>query len=368
MKMQDMQINQETAKKRTGGGTRIAYIDALKGFLMVCVVLGHVAIGYIEGNIYPQANQSYFSIMNVIYAFHMPLFMMVSGYLYANAYYEKDGMPKRKRIYRQFGNIVVVYVLFSVAYGLSKIIFQDFTVNKMPWTDILYIWGIPIKVYWYLYDLGIYYLLFSIPSISKADHRYMLCALVIVAIVGSCSNILWFDASRLLYSALFFYIGILGKMKPNLIIGNKKLTAVALVISITLIIIFWDREPFQSMDSAMSLNHIPVANAVIALGISLFVWCLFQDVTWLSTSRIFPWIGRYSLEIYVIHGVISPAFRALVSNIRWIGPWVSVIINCALCIALPMAFSWVCKKIGVHELIFKPISAILRMKENRQKA
>ena len=40
-----------------GGGynKRIGYIDALKGFATICVVLGHIVGGYYDANSFPQS-------------------------------------------------------------------------------------------------------------------------------------------------------------------------------------------------------------------------------------------------------------------------------------------------------------------------
>lgn len=54
---------------------RISYIDALRGFAIVLVVLGH-AIQYSVVNFDDQP------IFRLIYAFHMPLFMFISGFVY----------------------------------------------------------------------------------------------------------------------------------------------------------------------------------------------------------------------------------------------------------------------------------------------
>ena len=53
---------------------RIAYIDYLKFFAIVCVVIGHI-IQYNDNNF---DNNHLF---RYIYSFHMPLFMMISGYI-----------------------------------------------------------------------------------------------------------------------------------------------------------------------------------------------------------------------------------------------------------------------------------------------
>lgn len=70
------------------GKVRLGYIDALKGFAALYVVLGHVANGYIGADIY--SDKSFFhSVYNAVYAFHMPLFIMLSGFLFQNAYFQK---------------------------------------------------------------------------------------------------------------------------------------------------------------------------------------------------------------------------------------------------------------------------------------
>lgn len=58
----------ETKFVRLGdSGMRIKWLDILKGLLIILVILGHSNMNY--------------SIVKIIYSFHMPLFFMISGYL-----------------------------------------------------------------------------------------------------------------------------------------------------------------------------------------------------------------------------------------------------------------------------------------------
>ncbi|MBO5721458.1 MAG: acyltransferase family protein, partial [Bacteroidales bacterium] len=50
-------------------------INILKGIAIILVVFGHIELLY--------AFNAYGFIRNFIYTFHMPLFMSISGYLYA---------------------------------------------------------------------------------------------------------------------------------------------------------------------------------------------------------------------------------------------------------------------------------------------
>ena len=54
---------------------RLNWVDSLKGLLIILVILGH-SIQYTIGN------ACYFNhLWNIIYSFHMPAFMAVSGFL-----------------------------------------------------------------------------------------------------------------------------------------------------------------------------------------------------------------------------------------------------------------------------------------------
>jgi fucose 4-O-acetylase-like acetyltransferase len=67
--------------RSNSGSKRIEYIDRLKGFAIVLVVLGHVTDGYFFGRFDPGSDDIFWTICNIIYSFHMPAFMAVSGYV-----------------------------------------------------------------------------------------------------------------------------------------------------------------------------------------------------------------------------------------------------------------------------------------------
>ena len=60
-------------------------LDTTKGLLIILVVLGH-AIQYSFGTEYTQSRDFFSNIVfKTIYSFHMPLFMLISGYLFYNS-------------------------------------------------------------------------------------------------------------------------------------------------------------------------------------------------------------------------------------------------------------------------------------------
>lgn len=65
--------------------TRNMYLDIVKGVIIVLVVMGH-SIQYGNGYVYLDGENFYDnSVFKFIYSFHMPIFMLVSGYLFNNS-------------------------------------------------------------------------------------------------------------------------------------------------------------------------------------------------------------------------------------------------------------------------------------------
>ena len=59
---------------------RLTYIDFLKGFAIFLMVMGHFLSWTFENGL-PASNMSVRIVRDIIYAFHMPLFMFMSGYV-----------------------------------------------------------------------------------------------------------------------------------------------------------------------------------------------------------------------------------------------------------------------------------------------
>lgn len=191
---------------------RIEWIDSIKGFAIICVVLGHIVKGYMDAGLYTQHTALMHSIYNAIYAFHMPLFFTISGFLFREAYVVGD-VPhsgiKSRSVNRQMINLLLLYVVYNLLLGCSKILFAGAVTNKVTVIDLLMIWAKPIQLFWYLYVLLLYYALFRIDKIRNVNSYIMLTVLGIISVVtGFVPAIDWFQINNLLYYAFFFALGI----------------------------------------------------------------------------------------------------------------------------------------------------------------
>ena len=74
---------------------RVLYIDNLKGFLILLVVIGH--IGY--------ANCTTMTVVNdVVYSFHMPFFIFLSGFVVSS-------ITPRKLIKKLVGYLIPFFII-----------------------------------------------------------------------------------------------------------------------------------------------------------------------------------------------------------------------------------------------------------------
>lgn len=112
---------------------RIDKIDNIKGFLIWLVVIGHFMLPKLN----EESSELYINFFYFLYAFHMPAFMIISGYL-----------AKKNNFYQLF-KYAIIYVVFKRILGVTEHLAYD-----MPsyYPDFFHESGAP----WYLICLIVY--------------------------------------------------------------------------------------------------------------------------------------------------------------------------------------------------------------------
>lgn len=331
---------------------RIEYIDSLKGFAMICVVLGHIADGYLGSSLYPEADTVLTVMLEIIYMFHMPLFIMISGYLYQTAYYSGNNC-KTERLKRQILNLFTTYILFSVVLGVVKYISGSFVNSQVSQRDILMIWAMPIYPYWYLYVMLMLYLFFYLFR-KRTDSRIFVWIALICCIGSNLLNAeMYFEVYHFLYYMFFFYIGMLYQKKQNLLLFKCPVIGILFLLSVILAIGY-----LVTGSEYERLYWIPGINLIVALGIGLFVWRCFEHIRVLGKNKLFLLCGKYCLEIYVIHCFFTAGNRVIFAKLGINNMYVSIVLNLIISIAVPILFSCICKKLRIYGLFFKTYSFV----------
>lgn len=261
---------------------RVAYWDNVKGILIFLVVLGHYLWQYLGSGLAG-------TILGIIYIFHMPAFILVSGFL---------SKSEHSRSKQSLGKLAVIYIIFNTAImllsaGLFKTSFQLLT---------------PSYSYWFLLSLIVW----------RATIRYMPESklFVVVCIIAAILVGWWRDVTNVLALARtivffpFFYIGyrmpaekflhLIQNRKPRHYLLGGLIFSYTLFLSVLFLNKFpWLKQSDFLMDSYGSLEDMIVRIALISLA-GMFIAGLLV----LVPDKPVPWLGKWgknSISIYVLH-------------------------------------------------------------------
>ena len=188
---------------------RIEWLDSLKGFAIFLVVVGHVILGYIRAETFTEYQWSLQFVYDVIYSFHMPLFFIISGFLYKLTWRQKD-IRLAKSISNKVLNMVLMYILFSVVFWIFKYIAAEYGNIQMSdqfiLMDLLYIFISPLAYLWFLYVL--IWLFLTVPifeSIIKPTTVFIifLCLYFFMPPVHGLLKII----NLIIYGGVYFTLG-----------------------------------------------------------------------------------------------------------------------------------------------------------------
>lgn len=159
---------------------RINYLDCIRGFALLLVILGHI---YIYTN----------PIKVWIYSFHMPLFFIISGFLWSN-----KNIDIKITIIKRFKALIIPYILFGLVFFILRSNLNS-SIN------------LSLKNY-----------IFSLLTTSNLGALWFLPSLFIIEVMFSVLNKLKIhDSVRIIITLILFFIGL------N---GNKYYTSIYIIV------------------------------------------------------------------------------------------------------------------------------------------
>ena len=338
---------------------RIEWVDALKGFTIICVVLGHIINGYVSAGVFPEYKTFMRQIVNGIYLFHMPLFMILSGFTYATSYIGgriPESSINNNSVRNKTIDLTALYIIHSLLFGAAKLFFSGYVNREISTSDLLLLWAKPIQLFWYIYVLILLYLIFSIGRIRNSSPKKMLIILCGLSVVsGLAPTISWFQISRFLFYMFFFYFGVFLQQFPNASDRLKRRYAGGTAaVSTALIVLFWN-------DKRM-ISSIPIICFFVAFGASFVLLYLFRRIRRLYECRVFLLSGRHSLEIYLLHTYIFTFNRKIFLNLGITDFCTNVALNLTLSVLLPILIAQGLRRIHCYDLFFRPTAYLQQMR------
>ena len=271
--------------------SRLLDIDAARGLAIVLVVMGHVA----TASKWPADNDWYLVLMVVIYRFHMPLFMVLTGITFALSLPRFNSWTEvRAFSIKRAKRLFLPYVGLGLVIWLGKLIASRFMyVDNPPTTFVenaITLLLVPAegvaRFLWFVYVLSIYLIL--VPAFFYAFGRrpVLLFAIGIVLQLGNWPEILML--SSVVFYLPFFAGGMIlwtyhsswASMRPLVFWTSALVFGSLLALAI----------PFSIPKWLIGACSVP---AVIGL---------MQRVP--SVLQLFfGWLGQNSLSIYLLNGI-----------------------------------------------------------------
>lgn len=282
------------------GKTRIAYWDNLKGILIALVVLGHT--GTALGDKW----------LSVIYAFHMPLFVFVSGYF----------SRKKDSFWDSTKRLIILYLIFNTAYILLDIVLGESLTFRRVLT--------PSFALWYILSLIIWRMLIQIlPDKALSSPTLVIPMSVLLALAAGFIPIGTPMSFQRTFVFLPFFISGYFARKADVMNwlskhNNHYVVVVFVLLSVLsyfVLPVFYGSSPYlvghELRDLVIRVVQLAVA-AVLCISVMLMVpqkKVLFAD------------LGRESLLIYLLHPPIIKLTKLACSHIGIpMNPLVAVII------------------------------------------
>ena len=248
---------------------RICFIDILKGILILFVILGHVLLGTLESNL----------LRYIIYAFHMPLFFSISGYLLNYKKLREISFIAlvKKYIFRIIIPFFIAFVFFNAFIFLSK--------------------GYIAGLYYHLWFIPCYlYCIFTFWILSKISKSIILPFVFSVVVYIFFSFVPKFDfinsIKDILHPSYIFWF-CLGMLYRHYKFEYKKINNMLLVIFVliyTCIFFIPDILPYAKIPCSFLLN------------MSL-IYFVLSHLYYSYENPFLYYIGVNSMGIYIWHVV-----------------------------------------------------------------
>jgi len=272
------------------------YFDNAKFILIFFVVFGHLLQSFIE------ENEMVFTLYKVIYTFHMPAFILVSGF-FARGIYDKGYIKKIAK------KLIIPYLIFQIVYS----VFYYFLYNESHFTmDPLN----PHWSLWFLISLFFWHLMLLGFSRLK-PHVGLPLAFMIglgVGYVDWISNYL--SLSR---TFVFFPLFLLGYYltKEQLHLLKKPVLQVIAIVPFTIALVLFYLYPdlnYQWLFGSKSYSALSTAapyGMFIRLGLYLLSTIMvFSFLAIVPRNKyFFTNLGRNTLYVYLLHGFFIRFFR-----------------------------------------------------------
>lgn len=327
--------------------TKIGWIDNLRAVACMMVVMIHATTYYVtNGMAVGEHNWDIANVLNGMSRVSVPLFFMISGYLFFG---EKSAGKKH---FIRIGCCILFYSLIALVYiaAFTKIGF---------WPSLRGMLQKPVFYHlWFFYAIAVIYLLSPLISVKPVSRRYLAGVLVILAVVANpntgavtVGNARLLPVNLYIYGDTFYYLlyALAGRAIGMMDTGRRGiswLAALGFALSVALIVRGTKSQMFINGSFADTF-YIYCGPLVFIAAVSLLVWfknCLPDPIGWLGV------FSRHSLAIYGFHAIIVNFMRSRHLELT-AHPLLDIFWVFGVALALSLLLSMGLQKLDVRRLV-----------------
>ncbi|SUC14385.1 Fucose 4-O-acetylase and related acetyltransferases [Proteus vulgaris] len=263
---------------------RVLKIDSIKGVLIFLVVFGH----FLESMIGWNGDYSS-TLLHLIYSFHMPFFILISGYFFSVNNFNKKLL-----------GIFLVYIIYQTIYSIPSIINGTLS-YKYFYEPNWIMWFLMSMLFWVVITKIIKSITLPVIAVS------IICSLL-VSMCHIDGHILSYMRTIVFYP--FFIIGLYLKQRNIGVDRVSRLRVIPLIlifILFTSIFLYFDVDKWvlfglYSYNDAGYTDTEGVLLRLFVFAYSALIIILLSRI--IKENSILSRVGERSLSIYLTHGII----------------------------------------------------------------
>ena len=269
---------------------RLTDIDIAKGICIIWVVIGHYKP--------TDSPEWYLTLIDVIYCFHMPLFMFVSGYIY---HVTKKPVKYNQFVLKKFKRLGIPYIFVSLLIiGIKllteKEMYVEHPVSLSSFYEILYI---PSAGYflWFVYVLFLIFLI--IPFFNTPRKLDFLFILSLIWFVMPVQTTELFCINQL-KSHFFYFVSGCFFSQYQILIRKKTGNITVFFYILCFIVLYLLKHIYGNLLNAVVLHCMYVCLALTGICITLKI-ARYIEMNTQKIKNIFVKLAIYSYTIYLFH-------------------------------------------------------------------
>ena len=335
--------------------TKENWVDAVKVFACILVVLGHFLQSMVKSDIIPETHL-YGWFNQTIYYFHVPLFFICSGYLFQKFTSVGSFGQWKNNFLKKFISLAVPYFVFSLATYLMKNVFSD-SVNKETGGLIDTLFLNPTSPYWFLYTL---IFIFLITITIKSNRSAVIFAVVALAIkVASffidsniyALNTVWENEIWFVAGMLICYCDISSVIERIKIYWGLLISVIFVVVSVI-------------------VYRYTEWNDAVAFGMGVLgcTSVLLVALTMKLSGNVTDVLSKYTFPVFLMHTIFAAGLRTVLFKFDISNSVIHIVLGLIISFIGPVIAAAVLAKLKYTEFLIYPNQFVrIGMKKDEKK-